>query len=690
MNNKLLLVCLFLTEIALAQQRYLMSAKNEYVPLKQGESAVQALNNRLATRQSSLPGANSICGPRFTFSPYPPLHTFPNVNFPAIHKDVMAEWLVVPATGTIDTIFWRVYGSVGALDSTVYTRIHRSRIGPTYGPGANNSNPFRAPTQCWGYYINTSDNDRWISPFIDDATDTNWVSTVNGALGDSATMAPTIGTAIWGGILGVQVKQHFSKSEDSFEIITDIETRIAEMFNDLLKKESRQVIFPEDVKNIIAKMGNVGDFEEDNTEEQVAENETIKARLFRHPDDKVLGGVCGGIAAYFDFDPLWLRLAWIASMFFFGIGLFSYIILWIVIPKARNRAEKLAMKGKQATLSNIKESVQEEINEVKRQAKNAGSSPSAKKARNFIENLVQLFFEVIGKIIGIVFIVIGSAAEIGLLIALTAFLGLSDAKISPAFLLNLVEPNTQPWISICFYLLFALPFLALILLGIRLLIGKSYLPRFSGLSIVGIWIIALIASIGFGVHIAASFKEKAKIRVTDTLIPSKTKTYYLKLDRSGTEYTGSHFKTKEGHSSQHNIFIDSEDFDKGFLSFHLEKSATDKVELEKVFSARGQTMENAISNAELMTYTYTQQDSVITFSSHFDFDPKSNYRAQELNIILHVPEGSKLIIDAELRDLLEDYWDYDCEDFNEPFSTLYVERSGIHCLKEKNAEKQEY
>lgn len=482
-----------------------------------------------------------------------------------------------------------------------------------------------------------------------------------------------------------QVKKHFSSSDDSFEIITDIETRIAEMFTELLKKDSRQVIVSEDVKGIIAKMGNVSDFETDEEGEETTFNSpqtTEKARLYRHPDDNIIGGVCGGIAAYFDFDPLWLRLGWALSIILAGFGLLLYIILWIIIPKAETRAEKLAMKGKPVNLSNIKESVENEVNDLKRNDRFSRAGSKAKKAGAFIENLFKLVFEVIGKVIGFFCIFFGSIIQVALFIALMVLLGFSDAKIiSLDFLPMLAEPDLQPWIYICYYLAVVIPFLGLILLGLRLMSGKSYAPRFSGVALSGIWIIALIGSLYFGMRLATSFKEEARIRVTDTLALSDNKTYYLNLNRKGSwvKSAGSH----------HEINIDHDGFDWNCLNFHLEKSENGKLELEKVFSARGKTMEKALQNAEMMAYSYQQQDSVITFSDQFNLNEKAYYRAQELTLTLRVPEGSKVVINENLRGILDSYWWYDCEDFNGPTTVLYVEKTGIHCAEDRE-EKEKF
>src|ERR1700709_55495 len=133
------------------------------------------------------------------------------------------------------------------------------------------------------------------------------------------------------------VKRHFMNSEDSLEITTDIENRIAEMFNELLAKESKQVIVEQDVKGVIEQMGTVEDFEyaEEDTKASFDNTyyNTEARRLFRDPDDHLVGGVCAGIANYFDVNTVWVRLAFAVSLLFAGSGLILYIILLIVIPK---------------------------------------------------------------------------------------------------------------------------------------------------------------------------------------------------------------------------------------------------------------------------------------------------------------------------------------------------------------------
>ena len=63
-------------------------------------------------------------------------------------------------------------------------------------------------------------------------------------------------------------------------------------------------------------------------------------RLYRSRKERMLGGVCGGIAEYFDVDPTLVRLAWVLFTFAGGAGIVAYIIAWIIVPEAPENAEK--------------------------------------------------------------------------------------------------------------------------------------------------------------------------------------------------------------------------------------------------------------------------------------------------------------------------------------------------------------
>ncbi len=134
------------------------------------------------------------------------------------------------------------------------------------------------------------------------------------------------------------LRSYFKKEEDGTEIINDIESRIAELLNEKIRK-GLDVITEIEMNEVIASMGNPKDIDEALEGEQTTttnktENKTEQPnkRLYRNLNDKMLGGVCSGIANYFNIDPTILRILF-AILFFSGWVFILYIVLWIVLPK---------------------------------------------------------------------------------------------------------------------------------------------------------------------------------------------------------------------------------------------------------------------------------------------------------------------------------------------------------------------
>jgi len=127
------------------------------------------------------------------------------------------------------------------------------------------------------------------------------------------------------------------------------------------------VINLSDIEEIIKIMGNPSDFGAENNSEakQNYNNEKAYKRIYRDPDNRVIGGVCSGLGVYFNFDPIILRILFVVALLGFGTGFLVYIILWIVLPEAKTYAQKLEMRGKPVNVSNIGKKVKEEFNNVK-------------------------------------------------------------------------------------------------------------------------------------------------------------------------------------------------------------------------------------------------------------------------------------------------------------------------------------
>ena len=140
------------------------------------------------------------------------------------------------------------------------------------------------------------------------------------------------------------LRTYFEQEEGKDEIINDIECRVAELCEDRLKKGA-VCISEEDIDLIITSIGRPADFEaqdgfEANTTANAGTNQTqsnaqnageptYQKRLYRDEQNKVLGGVCAGIANYLNLDPIIIRVLWILL---FGISFFAYLLLWIAVP----------------------------------------------------------------------------------------------------------------------------------------------------------------------------------------------------------------------------------------------------------------------------------------------------------------------------------------------------------------------
>ncbi len=158
---------------------------------------------------------------------------------------------------------------------------------------------------------------------------------------------------------------HFAGEESSSEILSDIETRMAELFRTKLTSY-KTVISIQDVQQVTAVLGSPEDISD--TEGRSAREKFSSPgyhRMYRDPDHRVIGGVCSGIAAYWKLEIWLVRLVFLI-LAMMGVGFLIYLILYIVLPEAKTTAEKIEMKGNQVNIHNIKDSVKKEFDTVRK------------------------------------------------------------------------------------------------------------------------------------------------------------------------------------------------------------------------------------------------------------------------------------------------------------------------------------
>jgi len=145
--------------------------------------------------------------------------------------------------------------------------------------------------------------------------------------------------------------------QDADEVMEDVEIRVAEILQEQLKNEM-QSVNTSMVNVVIKQLGEPEATTNSDSEEKKSSsgNKRPRKRLYRDVDSKMIGGVCSGIAAYFDIDVVIVRFVFLACLIMVLTSFWAYVILWIVVPAARTITEKLEMRGEPTTAENIKNS----------------------------------------------------------------------------------------------------------------------------------------------------------------------------------------------------------------------------------------------------------------------------------------------------------------------------------------------
>jgi len=141
---------------------------------------------------------------------------------------------------------------------------------------------------------------------------------------------------------------------DKKEVMEELEGRIAELF--LAETAGgKTVVDIALVNRVIAEIGMPDGSEEFSSANTAASHDEPKSKkkLYRNPDDKVIGGVCSGLAAYFDTDTVIIRILFVALLICGTAGFWAYMIFWIVTPTAKTAMEKCAMHGLAPTMENL-------------------------------------------------------------------------------------------------------------------------------------------------------------------------------------------------------------------------------------------------------------------------------------------------------------------------------------------------
>ncbi|MFI5193638.1 MAG: PspC domain-containing protein [Chitinophagales bacterium] len=565
------------------------------------------------------------------------------------------------------------------------------------------------------------------------------------------------------------LRKHFSAEEGGDEIVNDIENRIAELFSERLKNGA-SCITDEDVNATITNMGRPEDFDEDEnsrpagasansagtgsyTEAKAdephrslyrSENDKmlggicgglaaylridssvmriiytllifisfgtalllyiilwlvlppksmvtdIKKRLYRNPDQRVIGGVASGLAAYFNIEvwiprlifalPLILgfltsifRHAWFdmdnGPVFFtggFGGTLFvTYIILWIVLPEANTASEKLEMRGEKIDIESIKNTIKGDLegfkqkatqvgDEMKKQAQQFGTqikNKSADFSRNMsagrsprygIGHAIGVLFKAFFLFIAVIFTFALVMALIGLIFTGAGVLPLKN------FIIGGFWQNILAWAAVLLFLI--LPVVGLLTWLIRRIIGARKGGNYLGYIFGSLWVIGLICLLALIASVSSNFRTRAGMsEETNISAPANGRLIVKMNDLKPVIYESDWMGINWNHHAP--FFEVSEDsLILNTVRIDVIKSADSSWHLRQEKLSRGNTAAAARNLASQIDFPVQQNDSILYLPTGFSIKPSQQFRNQQVMLVIAIPVGKKIRMDRSLED----------------------------------------
>ncbi|MCB0374765.1 MAG: PspC domain-containing protein [Sinomicrobium sp.] len=468
------------------------------------------------------------------------------------------------------------------------------------------------------------------------------------------------------------IKRSFTDSQGRDEIITDIEARIAELFSEKVQHD-RQVISSKEVDEVITVMGQPEDYlvDEEIFDDRPQSNQRRKEykQLFRDTENKYIGGVCSGLGHYLNIDAIWVRLLFILVTVFSGFGLIAYILFWILVPEAATTAQKLAMKGEPVNISNIEKKIKEGLEAVEEKVKNVDYDKIGEKVKknsrgffDVIGDIILFVFRVFAKFIGIILIIVGASALIGLFVGFLT-VGITDIIHVPGidFVDIFNTTGTPIWlISVIAFFAVGIPFFFLFYLGLRILVDNlNSIGNVAKFSLLGLWLLSIAACIAIGVRQASEYAYTGSVSDTETLSVALSETLVISMTEA-ENYDDRYYR-----NTDFDIILDKNDIKKIYSEdVDLDiKSSEDGLAYIKIRKeAQGSTYKDARERAQRIDYAYVAEGNTINLDNFLTTDFENKFRDQEIHIVLYIPEGTVIQLDHNthnhIRNKIENNKDY--------------------------------
>ena len=450
-----------------------------------------------------------------------------------------------------------------------------------------------------------------------------------------------------------RLKTSLKNSTDLQEIIEDVELRIAELATNYLKDKKEIVTF-EEMKTILATLGEPEEFLDESDAEFVKTNDYQSSRnerrLFRDADNGVIGGVCLGLAAYFKVDVVFIRIIMVILGLIGGFVVPLYIILWIVIPRAKTNIDRLQMQGRPINLENLKEEFEDATQRFSKSTKNFERELRDKESP--VRHRIQRITQTISKFVGTAFLIVGC-----ILFVFFSILIFSDFSFIP-FEMNGETFQFKQFSEIIFtdesnsfYM-----FLGTIIAGYAIILsilfsGTTLLFQLNGpwkkrvhlgltlTTIVGISICAYQgARLGSDFAISNEYEQKIgsfsdSVFFVTIAPPSKNN---LVKEHDFEAFDNTIFDIQNG-------FVKQSGIDVNFTT-----SADTNFHVYTEFSARGRTSSIALNRSKGIQYAYVMEGNKLQLDSFFKYSKMDKLRDQDVRITIQIPKNKILNINNYL------------------------------------------
>ena len=460
----------------------------------------------------------------------------------------------------------------------------------------------------------------------------------------------------------LNVKNHFKGTENGAEIVDDIESRIAEMLFDKLK-DKKVSINVADVESVAGVMGQPSDFEEEEETPNHTQSESGRKvrRLFRDPDEAILGGVIAGLAKYLGIEVTILRIIWIIFVLIGGSGAAVYIILWAIIPKAITAAEKLQMTGAVPNIENITNSIRDEAGQAFNSLKKKTNSKKAKAFRTDVESFLIKLFRFVLKVATIIAVIV----LLGVLIASVLYFFTGESSFNMNFGLSDISDQLKAamggsglyWlIKGAVYCVFILPIIYILFRAFSLLLNfpspSSNLKR----GFWGAWLMAALTGITGVVYGVSLFKEKG------------TSTETIELHGMGNTIEIKANNTRKVHHYA------------PYAEFDIEPTEGEPY-LEIVKKSRGRNNAEASELASKLPSNYKLNTNSITIDERLNGQEEGNHSRSEISFTLYLPENHTVILHKNTSKIL-----HHIDNIQNIYApkmagkTFRMESTGLNCL----------